>query len=56
MELIGYKKCSTCKNIEKLLDQEGLDYHYREIDKETPSSGRAQRPPQEVGPGHSKVF
>ena len=37
MELIGYKKCSTCKNIEKLLDQEGLDYHYREIDKETPS-------------------
>lgn len=37
MELIGYKKCSTCKNIEKLLDQEGLDYNYREIDKETPS-------------------
>lgn len=37
MELIGYKKCSTCKNIEKLLDQEDLDYHYREIDKETPS-------------------
>ncbi len=37
MELIGYKKCSTCKNIEKLLDQKGLDYHYREIDKETPS-------------------
>ena len=37
MELIGYKKCSTCKNIDKLLDQEGLDYHYREIDKEPPS-------------------
>ena len=38
MKLIGYKKCSTCKNIEKLLEEKGLDYDYREIDKENPSA------------------
>ncbi|OLR65396.1 Spx/MgsR family RNA polymerase-binding regulatory protein [Peptoniphilus porci] len=32
--LIGYKKCSTCKNIEKLLKEKNISYEYREIDKE----------------------
>lgn len=32
--LIGYKKCSTCKNIEKLLQEKNISYDYREIDKE----------------------
>lgn len=32
--LIGYKKCSTCKNIEKLLKEKNISYDYREIDKE----------------------
>ncbi|CAG7586167.1 Spx/MgsR family RNA polymerase-binding regulatory protein [Peptoniphilus senegalensis] len=32
--LIGYKKCSTCKNIEKLLEEKNISYDYREIDKE----------------------
>lgn len=33
-KLIGYKKCSTCKNIEKMLDEKNISYDYREIDKE----------------------
>lgn len=37
MEFIGYKKCSTCRNLEKLMEEKGMDFHYREIDKETPS-------------------
>ena len=32
--LIGYKKCSTCKNIEKLLKEKNISYDYREIDKD----------------------
>lgn len=32
--LIGYKRCSTCKNIEKLLEEKNISYDYREIDKE----------------------
>ncbi|MBU5668290.1 Spx/MgsR family RNA polymerase-binding regulatory protein [Peptoniphilus sp. MSJ-1] len=33
-KLIGYKKCSTCKNIEKMLDEKNISYEYREIDKD----------------------
>ena len=32
--LIGYKKCSTCKNVEKLLEEKNIPYEYREIDKD----------------------
>ncbi|QPK94140.1 arsenate reductase family protein [Actinomyces sp. zg-332] len=35
--LIGYKKCSTCKNIETILKDKDIDYTYREIDKDSPS-------------------
>ena len=31
MELIGLKKCSTCREVERLLEAQGLTYHYREI-------------------------
>lgn len=37
MILIGYKKCTTCKGIEKMLDEKGIAYSYREIDKEIPT-------------------
>jgi len=33
-KLIGYKKCSTCKNIEKMLKEKNISYDYREIDKD----------------------
>ena len=32
--LIGYKKCSTCTNAEKMLQGSSLEYNYREIDKD----------------------
>ena len=37
MILIGYKKCTTCKGIEKMLDEKGIKYTYREIDKDVPT-------------------
>ena len=30
-ELLGYKKCSTCKNVEKIIKDKGLDYTFRDI-------------------------
>ena len=35
--LICYKKCTTCKGVEKIMKDQGLDYDLREIDKENPS-------------------
>lgn len=37
MEFIGYKKCTTCIKMEKIMEEKGLDYNYREIDKDKPS-------------------
>ena len=38
MELIGLKKCSTCREIEQLLKQQGKAYTYREINLDRPSA------------------
>ncbi|MCD1147446.1 Spx/MgsR family RNA polymerase-binding regulatory protein [Peptoniphilus sp. KCTC 25270] len=37
MILIGYKKCSTCRKTEKFLEEAGVEFVYREIDKDNPS-------------------
>lgn len=36
-KLICYKKCSTCRQVEKLMEEKNLAYDYRHIDKENPS-------------------
>ena len=38
MELIGLKKCSTCREVERLLEAQGIAYHYREINVDRPSA------------------
>ena len=47
MLLICYPRCSTCKKAEKWLDDKGIPYEYRDIQKQNPtakelSSWRAQ--------------
>lgn len=37
MIFICYKKCTTCKGVEKLMQEKSLKYDLREIDKENPS-------------------
>lgn len=34
---IGYPKCSTCKNAEKFLKENNIDYKYQDIKLDTPS-------------------
>lgn len=37
MLLVGLKRCSTCRDIEKKLQSCRINYQYREIDKDIPS-------------------
>lgn len=36
MILIGYYKCSTCKNVEKMLKERNVTYTFREITEDVP--------------------
>lgn len=37
MQFICYIKCGTCKKARKYLDEQGVDYDYREITDENPT-------------------
>ena len=38
MKLICYTKCTTCKGVEKMLDEKGFSYDYRDIKEENPTA------------------
>lgn len=38
MKLICYKKCTTCKSVEKMLEEKGISYEYRDIKEENPTA------------------
>lgn len=54
--LIGYKKCSTCKNIEKLLQEKNIPYDYREIDKDLLSVEELKKIKDQAGVDIFKLF
>ena len=54
--LIGYKKCSTCKNIEKLLQEKNISYDYREIDKDILSVEELKKIKDQAGVDIFKLF
>lgn len=35
--LLGYSKCSTCKDAKKYLDRNGIDYEFRDIKEDNPN-------------------
>lgn len=35
--LIGYRKCGTCRKAMKWLEEQGLDYEFRDIQQEKPT-------------------
>lgn len=37
MKLICYKRCTTCKGVEKILQEKNIEYEYRNIDTENPT-------------------
>lgn len=54
--LIGYKKCSTCKNVEKLLQGKNISYNYREIDKDLLSVQELKNIKDQAGVDIFKLF
>lgn len=56
MKLICYKKCSTCKSVEKLLKENEIEYEYREIDKENPNVEEIKEMHEKSGLDIKKFF
>ncbi|MBS5915481.1 MAG: arsenate reductase family protein [Clostridiales bacterium] len=54
--LIGYRKCSTCRAVEKLLQSKGIDYRYRPIDTETPTAAELKQWQGQSGLAIKKFF
>ncbi|WP_195443840.1 Spx/MgsR family RNA polymerase-binding regulatory protein [Peptoniphilus harei] len=54
--LIGYKKCSTCKNVEKLLQEKNISYDYRDIDKDLLSAQELKNIKDHAGVDIFKLF
>lgn len=38
MKLICYKNCSTCKRCRKVNEEKGIEYEYRDIKEDNPST------------------
>ena len=43
MKLICYKKCTTCKGVEKMLEEKGIKYDYRDIKEENPTAAEIKK-------------
>ena len=56
MQLIGLKKCSTCRDIEKLLARHQLTYTYREINLDNPTATELAQWYQQSGETTRKKF
>lgn len=54
--LICYKKCSTCKGVEKLMQEKGIEFDYREIDKENPTAAELKEWHEKSGLAITKFF
>lgn len=54
--LICYKKCSTCKGVEKLMQEKGIEYDYREIDKDNPTAAELKEWHEKSGLPITKFF
>lgn len=43
MKLICYKKCTTCKGVERILQEKNIEYEYRNIDTENPTKDELKK-------------
>lgn len=43
MKLICYKKCTTCKGVEKMLEEKGIKYDYRDIKEDNPTAAEIKK-------------
>lgn len=43
MKLICYKKCTTCKGVEKMLEEKKIKYDYRDIKEDNPTAAEIKK-------------
>lgn len=56
MLLVCYDKCSTCKSVEKMLKDRGVDFEIRDIKKDNPSSKELKEWHEKSGIDISKFY
>ena len=54
MELIGLKKCSTCREVEEILNINNIQYTYREINVDNPNADELEKWYLESGENSTK--
>jgi len=56
MLLICYSNCSTCKGIEKMMEEKGLRFEKRDIKAERPTAGELKRWHEQSGLDIGKFY
>ena len=49
MKLICYKRCTTCKGVEKMLDEKNISYDYRDIKEDNPTAAELKEWHEKTG-------
>ena len=49
MKLICYKRCTTCKGVEKMLEEKNVSYEYRDIKEDNPTAAELKEWHEKTG-------
>ena len=49
MKLICYKRCTTCKGVEKILEEKNIFYEYRDIKEDNPTAAELKEWHEKTG-------
>lgn len=49
MKLICYKRCTTCKGVEKMLEEKSISYEYRDIKEDNPTAAELKEWHEKTG-------
>lgn len=49
MKLICYKRCTTCKGVEKMLEEKNISYEYRDIKEDNPTASELKEWHEKTG-------
>lgn len=49
MKLICYKRCTTCKGVEKMLEEKNISYEYRDIKEDNPTAAELKEWHEKTG-------
>ena len=56
MKLICYKRCTTCKGVEKMLEEKNISYEYRDIKEDNPTAAELKEWHEKTGLSIKRFF